>query len=270
MKNFILTLLFCAGLGAYSQVQSQLGARSNATGNAALCFDDVWAVYNNPGAFGFLDKTEIGLSYENKFLLQELSTQSLAFGYHTKSSGNFGLHFQQYGFNLYREMNGGFTYAMKLFDNFAAGVSINYHGIFLAENYGSKNTVSAALGLMYQLNKDFSLGMRVQNLSRAQLAEFTDERLPTNFSLGLLYQISKKALWSIEAEKNLIYPMNVKSGIEIQAHEMVAFRIGVNSYPFQSTFGMGLSLKNFQVDLAAQWHTALGLSPSCGIKYAFN
>lgn len=270
MKKHLFILFFSIGIAAQAQVQSQLGARSNATGNSSLCFTDVWSVYNNPGSFGFLDKTEIGLSFENKFLLSELSTQSLVFGYHTKKSGNFGLHFQQYGFNLYREMNGGFTYGMKLFDNFAAGVSINYHGIFLAENYGSKNTVSAALGLIYQLNKDFSLGMRVQNLSRAQLAEFTDERLPTTFSLGLLYQISKKALWSVEAEKNLIYPINIKSGIEIQAHEILAFRLGVNSYPFQSTFGMGLNLKNFQVDLAAQWHTSLGISPSCGIKYSFN
>jgi len=253
-----------------AQVNPQIGARSNGLANSSLCLNDVWSVYNNPGAFGALEKTELGASYENRFLLKQLSSQSLAFGYHTENSGNFGVHFQQYGFNLYREMNGGFTYGMKLFDNFSAGVSINYHGIFLAENYGSRNTFSAAMGLLYSLNTNLKIGMRVQNISRTRLAEFNDERLPTNFSLGFLYQISKKALLTFEAEKDLIHAINFKGGLEIKAHEILTLRVGVNSYPFQSAFGLSLKLKKFQFDLATQWHTALGISPSGGLKYTFN
>lgn len=270
MRKRLFIVVLLTGLGASSQVHPQMGARSNGTGNATLCLDDVWSVYNNPGAFAKLNKTSIGLAAENRFLLKELSSQSLAFGFHTEKSGNFGLHFQQYGYNLYREMNGGFTYGMKLFDNFSAGVSLNYHGIFLAENYGSKSTVSAGVGLLYSATKNLKIGMRVQNISRTRLAEFNDERLPTNFGLGFLYQISKKAWWSVEAEKDLIHPINIKSGMEIQAHEILAVRIGVNSYPFMTSFGFGLKLKNFNFDAAAQWHTALGLSPSFGLHYSFN
>lgn len=269
MRKGLFILFFSTAFTAGSQVHPQMGARSNALGNASLSLDDVWSVYNNPGAFGMLKKTSIGIAAENRFLLKELSSQSLAFGFHTEKNGNFGIHFQQYGYNLYREMNGGFTYGMKLFDNFSAGVQVNYHGIFLAENYGSKSTVSAGLGLLYSASKNLTIGMRIQNVSRTRLADFNDERLPTNFGLGLLYQISKKALWTLEAEKDLIHPINIKSGLEIQAHEIFAVRLGVNSYPFLTSFGFGLKLKKFNFDAAAQWHTALGLSPSFGLHYNF-
>jgi hypothetical protein len=270
MRYRFIILFLSLALSAKSQVHPQMGARSLALGNTGLALDDVWSVYNNPGAFALMKETSIGLAAENRFLLKELSSQSLAFGFHTEKSGNFGIHFQQYGYNLYREMNGGFTYGMKLFDNFSAGVSVNYHGIFLAENYGSKSTMSVGLGLIYAPTKNLKIGMRAQNISRTRLTDFNDERLPTNFGLGLLYQISKKALVTLEAEKDLIHPINIKGGLEVQAHEIFAVRLGVNSYPFLTSFGFGLKLKNFKFDAAAQWHTALGLSPSFGLHYSFN
>jgi hypothetical protein len=270
MRYLIFLLFFSSAFQVNSQVHPYMGARSSALGNSSLCLDDVWSVYNNPGAFALLKKTSLGVAAENRFLLKELSSQSLAFGLHTEKSGNFGIQFQQYGYNLYREMNAGIVYGMKLFDNFSAGVALNYHGIFLAENYGSKSAVSAGIGLLYSATKNLKIGMRVQNLSRTKLVDFNDERLPTNFNLGFLYQISKKALWSIDAEKDLIHPVNIKSGIEIQAHEIFAVRLGVNSYPFITSFGFGLKLKSFHFDAAAQWHTTLGLSPSFGLHYSFD
>lgn len=270
MHRLVLLVLISLGTKAVSQVHPQMGARSNGLGNASICFTDVWSVYNNPGAFGFLEETSVGVAAENRFLLKELSSQSLAFGLPAGKTGNFGLHFQQYGFNLYRELNSGFVYALKLAPTFSMGVSMNYHGIFLAENYGSKHTFSAGIGMFYSATKNLKLGMRIQNLNRTRLAEFDDERLPTNFGLGFLYQVSKKVSWSAEAEKDLIHPINIKTGIEIQAHEILAVRLGMNTWPFVSSFGFGLKLKSFHVDAAAQWHTVLGLSPSFGLHYSFN
>jgi len=263
----IILILSCLHLNA--QTYPQIGARSNGLANASLCLVDNWSVYNNPGAFGSLRQSGIGVAYENRFLLPELSTQSLTFGYHTKRSGNIGLHFQQYGYALYRESRLGATYGMKLFDNFSAGISIDYQNIRLAENYGSKNLLSATVGILYSVNDELEFGMRVSNISRTKLAAYNDERLPTLFALGAIYHFSDKAFWTLEAEKDLIYPINIKSGIEIQAHEILALRFGVNSYPFQSAFGLSLKLKSFQLDLATMWHSQLGISPSGGLVYTF-
>ena len=269
MKPIILFFWLLFAAASWGQIYPQIGARANALGGTALSSVDVFSVYNNPGAFGMLDKTAVGVNYENRYLLKELSTQSLAFGYHSKKAGNFGVHMQQYGFSLYREIQGGITYGMKFYKNFSGGISLNFHRIALGENYGNKNTFSAALGLLYDMNDELSFSMRVLNLNRAKLAADQDERLPTTFALGARYNFSDKAFWTLEAEKDLIYPLNVKSGIEIQPHPIFAVRFGVMSYPFQASAGFGLKFSNFYFDMASSWHAQLGLSPSAGLHYEF-
>ncbi len=270
MKNILFFLaLFTAFVGS-AQVYPQIGARSAALGGAGLTFNDVYSVYNNPGSFGALEKTAIGLNYENRFLLKELSSQALAFGYHTEKSGNFGVQLQQHGFSLYREMQASLVYGRQLFRNFYGGFAVNFHRIQLGDIYGSKNTASGTLGIFYAATDALNFGVRVQNISRTALSEFEDERLPTRFAIGATYIFSEKVFWNVEAEKTVIHPINVKSGLEIHPHEILYLRLGVNSYPFQSAFGFGLAFNNLQFDMSTMWHSNLGLSPSAGLKYRFN
>ncbi len=266
---FVIVCLFAVISGS-AQVYPQIGARSSALGNTGLTLNDVYSVYNNPGTFGALEQSAIGINYQNRYLLKELSTQSLAFGYHTEKNGNFGVQFQQYGFTLYREMQGGITYGAKLFDGFYGGVALNFHRIQLAENYGSLNTASASLGIFYQATDLLHFGMRVQNLSRTKLADFEDERLPTRFGIGVTYIFSEKVFWILEAEKTVIHPINIMSGLEVHPHDILYLRLGVNSYPFQSAFGFGLQFDKLQFDMSTTWHSNLGISPSAGLKYQFN
>jgi hypothetical protein len=100
MKKTLFFLALFASFYTSAQVYPQIGARSAGLGGTGLTFNDVYSVYNNPGAFGALENTAIGLNYENRFLLKELSSQALAFGFHSQKSGNFGIQFQQHGFAL--------------------------------------------------------------------------------------------------------------------------------------------------------------------------
>ena len=269
MRNYILLFLLIIQIPSFAQVLPQFGARSLGLGGTSLTMNDVYSVYNNPGAFGALESTAIGVNFENRFLLKELSTQSLAAGYHTENAGNFGLHFQQYGFNLYREFQGGLVYGRKLANHFYGGMSVQFHSIQLGENYGSRFTASGSLGVFYEASEALRFGVRVQNISRTVLSTFEDERLPTRFGLGMAYIFSEKVQWTVEAEKAVVHPLNIKSGLEIHPHEVIYLRLGVNSYPFQSTFGLGLQLGELSFDMAAIWHNQLGMSPSAGLKYVF-
>lgn len=269
MKVLLFIFGLLIGISGMSQVYPQFGARSAGIGGTGLTISDVYATYNNPGAFGALENTSVGITYENRFLLSELSTQAIAIGYSTEKSGNIGIHFQQYGFNLYREMQGGLTYGLKLAKRFYGGFGLNFHRIQLGENYGSKNTATGTVGLFYAIREDLNFGVRIQNLSRTKLAEFEDERLPTRFGVGASYIFSEKVFWTIEAEKDLLNPINVKSGLEIHPHEILYLRLGVNSYPFQSSFGFGLAFGKLRFDMATLWHSSLGMSPSAGLNFNF-
>ena len=269
MQKFTLVLYVFFTSFIFAQVPNQIGARANGIGNATLLVQDVWSIKNNPGAMGQLNSTAVGIAYQNRFLINELSNQSLAFNYHLTNKSNIGLYFQQTGFSLYRQLQTGLAYGMKLTDNFSAGVSLNFHRVAFGDIYGSVNAVSASVGLMYSLNKNLDLGLNIQNINRAKLDDYQDERFPTLFNIGLKYKFSQGTFWSLEAEKDILHPVNVKSGIEILTHDIFVVRLGMNSYPLQATFGAGLKLKQFQLDIASTWHTDLGLNPSMALSYKF-
>lgn len=268
MQKILLLVLVLSPLCLFAQGPYQIGARANGLANSTLAISDVWAVKNNIGAIGELSKTEIGLAYQNKYFLKEFSNQSLAVNY-AASKGSFGFYFQQAGFNLYREITTGIGYGMKLSNNFSAGLSLNYHRISFGDIYGAKNSVSASIGLKYKLNKNVEFGTNIANLNRAKITDVEDERFPTVFGLGMKYSFSEKAFWTIELEKDVIHPLNIKSGLELKAHEILVLRIGVNTYPFQTAFGAGINFKKWRLDLAANWHSSLGINPSAGLVYQF-
>ena len=269
MQKIALIIYLFFSSFAFSQVPHQIGARANGLANSTLLISDVWSVKNNPGAMGQLTKTSVGIAYQNRFLVNELSNQSLAFNYHLTGKSNIGLYFQQTGFSLYRQLQTGLVYGMKLADNLSAGVSLNFHRIAFGDIYGSVNAVSASVGLKYALNKNLDLGLNIQNINRAKLSDYQDERFPTLFNIGLKYNFSEGTFWSVEAEKDILHPLNIKSGIEILTHQIFVVRLGMNSYPFQAGFGAGLKLKQFNLDIASTWHSTLGLSPSMALSYHF-
>jgi hypothetical protein len=269
MQKFTLVLYLFFSSFIFAQVPNQIGARANGLANSTLLLTDVWSAKNNPGAFGQLSQTAVGIAYQNRFFVNELSNQSLAFNYHITEKSNIGVYFQQSGFYLYRQLQTGLAYGMKLADNFSAGVSLNLHRVAFGDIYGSVNAVSASVGLMYSLNKNLDLGLNIQNINRAKLADYQDERFPTLFNMGLKYKFNQGTFWSLEAEKDILHPINIKSGIEILTHEIFVVRFGMNSYPLQAAFGAGLKLKQFQVDIASTWHSQLGLNPSMALSYKF-
>jgi hypothetical protein len=193
----------------------------------------------------------------------------LAFNYHIGSKSNIGIYYQQTGFSLYKQLQTGLAYGMKFSDNFSMGVAMNFHRIALGDIYGSKNALSASVGLIYALNSNIDLGVNINNINRTKLDDFQDERFPTIYNVGLKYKFSEGTFWSIEAEKDILHPVNIKSGIEIKTHDIFVVRLGVNSFPFLASMGAGINIKKLQIDIASSWHTNLGLNPAMSLKYNF-
>jgi hypothetical protein len=109
----------------------------------------------------------------------------------------------------------------------------------------------------------------ITNLNRAKITDIQDERFPTVFNLGAKYNFSEGTFWSLEVEKDLLNKVNFKSGLEIKAHDIFVVRLGMNSYPFQSSLGVGVKVKDWRLDLATSWHTNLGINPAAGLVYQF-
>jgi hypothetical protein len=261
----LLLFLFCP-LISFSQGWIPMGGRSNSMANASVAFEDVWAYHHNPAGLASLKSFSAGLSYENRFLLKELQSQGLTVALPLKT-GVLSFGAQLYGFELYRTQKVGAGYSIKLSEKFSAGVQLNYQGIRLTDNYGSKHSATAELGILGEITENWKIGVSVFNLGRAKLADFADDRFTTLMRLGTSYKVSDKVLFSAEAEKNIEYPLRFKAGMEYQAVKNFFFRFGAATAPVEITFGFGYKFKTFQLDLGSAYHQRLGWSPNVSLTY---
>lgn len=264
-KTLLITLLaFATQVNA--QLLPYLGSRSLALGGCGLLVEDHYSIYNNPGVFSMMENSGIAASFSNRSLIPEFSNEAFLAGIHTEKAGNYGLHFQHFGFNLYRQMQIGITYGMRFHENFGGGVSMNYQQIALGDIYGVRHGLTANLGLFGKASESLSFGMRVINIGRSRLADFENERMPTTFSLGALWAFSEKSFWTLELEKDLFNPLRIRTGFEVLPQKFIALRFGIASFPFEFSGGLGLQLKKFQLDIATSWNSVLGINPGLALS----
>ena len=265
---FICLLLVVAGINLKAQVGNDLmGARSAAMGGYNVTLSDVWSANNNQAGLGFVEDLSGGIYYENRFLLSETSLKAGAFVLPVKT-GAFGLSVSSFGYELYNETKAGLSYGQRFGDKFSVGVQLNYLNTKLSQDYGSKTSVTGAIGAIAKLSEELTLGIHVYNPTRAKLAEYNNERLPTIMKLGLDYRFSEKVLFAVSTEKDVDFDARVNAGIEYHITEIFYLRGGISTNPTQYAFGAGMQLKDFKVDLSSSFHQTLGMTPAISIIYS--
>lgn len=266
MVKTIVSLLLLLPLFANAQGWLPIGGRSNSMGNATVAVSDPWSYFHNPGALAEVDKVSIGIAYENRFLLKELQSQGLVYVQPMKT-GVLSVGAQLYGYDQFRLYRAGVGYSLKLSEMFSAGVQLNYQGIRLAQNYGSKNTLTAELGAIAKITEKWKMGISIYNLGRAKLADFEDDRFSTVMRLGTSYAFSNKVIVAAEAEKNIDHPLRFKAGLDYQLIKNFYFRAGFATQPIEVSFGFGYKFKLIQLDLGSAYHQQLGWSPHFSLTF---
>jgi hypothetical protein len=243
-----------------------LGGRSIGMAGASVTLSDFWSAENNQAALGFVNEVGGGLYYENRFGLKEMSIKAGAFAYPLKF-GTFGLSVSSYGFKLYNENKAGISYGQKFSDKLSAGVQLNYVNTQLGENYGKRQSVTAAFGIMAKLSNELTLAAHLYNPTRNKISNYNNERSPTIMRLGIMYKFSEKILLAADVDKNISEKVMVKSGLEYHPINILYFRIGIATNPTQNNFGIGIQTKELRIDIATGYHTKLGFSPAVSIAY---
>ena len=90
----IITLLLSGSLKA--QISNVIPS-SVSIANTSVSDSQNWSAFSNPSTIGYLEKPEIGIQFENRYVISELSTKSVQFGLPTKLL-NAGLSFSPRSF----------------------------------------------------------------------------------------------------------------------------------------------------------------------------
>jgi hypothetical protein len=256
------------------------GGRAQALGNASATLGgEVWAVANNAAGLGSLTRPTAGAYFENRYLIPGLNVAAVALalplgvvepaagGLPARASrGILGLEAQRFGGILYTEMRVGAAYGYGLGVVRVGGRLDALQVSF--QDLGSRRTLAASLGGQADiLPQRLSLGVYLYNITQARLADYQDERVPTVLRAGLAYRPGKQVLLLGEVEKDVERAAGFKAGVEYLPTPAVAVRLGYASLSQQSTAGMGLRAGDWQLDYAAGWHNALGLSQYFSVSW---
>jgi len=249
------------------------GGRAQALGNASATLGgEVWAVANNAAGLGSLTRPTAGIYFENRYLIPSLNLAAVAValplgvvepaaaGLPARAAhGVVAFEAQRFGGVLYNEVRLGAAYAYRL-GVVSVGGRLDAQQVSF-QDLGSRRALVASLGGQADiLPQRLSLGVYLYNLTQARLASYQDERVPTVLRAGLAYRPTKQVLLLAEAEKDVERDAGLKAGLEYLPVPAVAVRLGYASLSQQTTGGVGLRAGDFQLDYAAGWHAALGLS----------
>jgi len=267
MKRLLYLLAFSPSLAFAGGDNTPLGARSAGMGHASVAlWGDLWCAHNNQAGLAFVREVQAGVYYENRFLVKALSMKAGAAAIPVKR-GTFGLEVNSFGYSQYAEGKYGLSYAMPFGEKFAAAVQLDYLTTRIGENYGSNGVPSAELGFVAQPVSNLRFGAHFYNPIRSKLAAFDDERVPTIMRIGATYIFSEKVFISAEVEKDMDFKPVIRGGLEYRPIKELYLRAGGGSNPGSSSFGFGMQLKQFRLDIASTFHSVLGFTPQVGLQY---
>ena len=245
------------------------GARQAGMANTSVMLIDSWGLSNNPAAIGFLSSSSLGIYHENRFLLEELSYQTIAFCQPTKY-GTIGVDLGYFGYQLYNEKRFGLAYSIKLHKKIAAAIKLNYLHTKIAGDYGTSAAVYGEIGILGQPIDNLHIGIHLTNPSNQKLSSLQNETIPSSIKLGVGYYFTNKFLLAVELEKPSELSYQFRTGIDFELVDDFFLRMGVGSEPNLLAFGFGYHAKNIIIDIAFSKHEYLGYSPHISLVYHFN
>jgi hypothetical protein len=264
---FILLLLSTS----VSQAQEVFlpGSRSQAMAGVSAPLADCWSVFGNQAGLASIDRLTIGGTFQNRFLVSELSTTAglLILPVH---SSVFAISVYQFGKTTFRQQKLGIAFARSLNPRLGFGIQFNYYRFYLGEENRSVGSYGLELGFQYQATDLLLLGIHVINPYKTSIHTFSGEySYPSLINVGAYFQVSESFAFTSELQKDLLYPLNIKTGLEYDLLNRFFIRTGISAKPYQLSAGMGLAVKKLNIDLAVAYNQYLGNSPSVSFQYQF-
>jgi hypothetical protein len=257
--------LFAINLAGQFDFSLAGGARHIGMGRATVSLDGLPAVFHNPAGIAGVSGYAIGINGLKRYNINGLNYFSGG-GIVGNDVNGIGFRIIQKGLDGYKETNGALSYARKLSDQISIGGSLNYY--HLSQLDLEKNAYySFDIGMISQLSRDFSLGIKISNPIRQSIEG--DYTLISSIRLGLLYRLSKNIYIVSEIEKSSTISPDVKFGINYKAIEKIEILIGVIPTLSEYSFGFSYDINpSLQIVGSFTYNLLFDLSPAFGLNYS--
>jgi len=142
-----------------------------------------------------------------------------------------------------------------------AGARYVYIGL---RGYGSADAIGLSVGIRAQLTPELDLAFRAANIN-APGGE-AGRTLPRMMAVGFQYQPDERARIFVDVAKDVLHPVAIRTGIELELAAPLHMRCGFATKPSRVAGGFGVSIGSTSIDMVVQRHGDLGWSQAASLS----
>lgn len=270
MNRFVLMVIVLFSIkSSMAQFENtETGARATGLNGAFTSLsNNSLAVFYNPSGLGQLKFREISVYYSpSVFGINELSQAAFSYAEPLKF-GTAGLGIKSFGFDLYKELNIFLSFGKVFQKKIFLGLNVNYFYLNI-QNYNSASSIGIDFGTLAYVTDFLKWGFTAKNLTGSVIGD-SKEKIPQIYRTGVTFQFIDDLILIAEFEKDVRYPLSIKSGFEFSATEQVDLRSGISTEPVSFTAGIGFAYGIFQLDYTVNSHQDLGISHQGSVTINF-
>ncbi len=270
-KRCLVFLLFICSISCFSQIAPVVPSPTSIA-NTSVAELNEWNAFHNLPALAHIEKMEFAMQYENRYMLNELSTKSVQAGFNI-GFANVGIGFSHHGYSIYHEMLAGLGVARNFGDKFSMGVQFDYYTAYFhaADESRYRGTVLAQFGIASTIFPKLTVGFHTFNPFQTSIkTEYTEKRIPSIFSIGANYAFAENLKWLTQIDKEVSSNYRFATGFEYRMIKELTVKLGAYGSDYLvPALGLGLHLGGFHFNLNGELHPILGLNTIANLKYKF-
>lgn len=225
----------------------------------------------NPALAGISTRRDACFQYFNRYGLKELGTFTGILSYSNEILPA-GLHVASFGYDVYREYMIRLFVGKRLSEQWALGISFQYTALSTELFDERPAAFSTDLGIVYIPVEELLITAVVINTPSVEVGDKTGDSLSfgvRSFLTGFRWRMINNLLITAFARYDDVDRAGGGIGVEYTPYERFHIRAGVKGKPFLPTLGTGFTLSHFSFDVAASYHSVLGISSGVGFTFSF-
>jgi hypothetical protein len=269
MKSWLILFGFIFCLFHVQAQSNVIIPESYAAGNATVARQSDWIPFHNPALLENTSEAEVSMLVENRFAVNELSTIDASVQFPIDPV-KLGVAVSHFGFSTYSEILVGIAIAHTFDKLLTIGIQFNYYGAYFSNEEGNKGTLLAQVGFLSELSPNWYIGFSAFNPTRQKIHyQLVIKDIPSVINIGSSYRFSKEFLWLTQFTKAVNSNLQWAFGIEYRPVDALTVRLGGYGSPFIPTFGAGVRINQFRINVNFEQHPVLGITSVGGLQYLF-
>jgi len=241
--------------------------RSIALGNNGVTQSSLY----NPSLVALAEGRSVHLNYFYRYGLKELNTVN---GSLLLPNRLLPVAFNVYsfGYDEYRETMFRVSVAKPLNRRWSVGIAFHYSMLETELYEEKKGRVSTDVGINYYPFDNLLIGVLMMNAVSVHTGDKTTKNKDFKdymIQLGMEWKVINNLLIMGYAGTDKDKEWTGSVGLEYQAFRSFYIRSGVEMRPVMPCFGVGYDLFSFSMDVAAVYHSVLGVNMGIGITFSF-